>query len=238
MTKTSSSLHQALATGLQQQGQNIDPLQQDKLIQFVELLSKWNKVYNLTSIKKPYDMIHLHLLDSLVMLPFFDNPQSGSDSSIKQVLDVGTGGGIPGIPLAICLPDIHFVLMDARGKKIRFIQTVIAQLGLANVTAIHSRVEEFPGNTAQKNNIYSDPDKKFDRIISRAFASLSDMILFCQHLLSPQGKFLAMKGQIPQEEIAQLPEGYRIEQINELNVSGLEAKRHLIQIAFNANEEI
>ncbi len=212
-----SALASLLSNGLKQQNQEVSQLEQKKLIQFVELLNKWNKVYNLTSIRKPEEMIKLHLLDSLVMLPYFSD-------DLKQVLDVGTGGGIPGIPLAICLPDINFVLLDARGKKIRFIQTVIAQLGLKNVTAVHSRVEEF----------HVDKEQRFERIISRAFASLNDMLVFCQHLCDKKkGKFLAMKGQIPEEEIAQLPEGFRIEQINELKVSGVNAQRHLIQIAFS-----
>jgi len=222
-----SSLATLLAAGLKVQAQDIAQPEQKKLIQFVELLNKWNKVYNLTSIRQPEAMISLHLLDSLVMLPFFSGKIS-DDNIIKRVLDVGTGGGIPGIPLAICCPDIDFVLMDARGKKIHFIQTAIAQLALKNVTAIHSRVEEFQ----------VDEHEKFDRIISRAFASLNDMLMLCQHLCykgdesRDNGQFLAMKGQIPEEEIAQLPEGFRIEQINELKVSGLNAQRHLIQIAF------
>ena len=195
-----ASLETLLANGLEQQAQTLGQPEQDKLIAFVHLLNKWNKTYNLTSIRDPQEMITLHLLDSLVMLPYF------SQQDIKRVLDVGTGGGIPGIPLAICLPDIDFVLMDARGKKIRFIQTAIAQLGLKNVRAIHSRVEEYQ---------IEENEQPFDRIISRAFASLEDMLTLCQHLCRKEvhnnGKFLAMKGQIPKEEIAQLPEGFRIE---------------------------
>ncbi|MCN4144635.1 MAG: 16S rRNA (guanine(527)-N(7))-methyltransferase RsmG [Thiohalomonas sp.] len=221
------TLSQSLADGIQQQGQTIGQSEEGKLIHFVELLNKWNKVYNLTSIRKPEEMISLHLLDALVMMPFFEN----NEPPVKRVLDVGTGGGIPGIPLAICLPEVDFVLMDARGKKVRFIQTAIAQLGLKNVTAIHSRVEDYQVNEGDK----------FDRIISRAFSSLEDMLMYCRHLCrrrgqknaQKQGKFLAMKGQIPEEEIAQLPEGFRIEEINELKVSGLNAQRNLIQIAFS-----
>lgn len=224
-----TSLNRLLADGLKEQSEGLSQIEQEKLLQFVALLNKWNKVYNLTSIRDPKEMVSLHLLDSLVMLPFFNNKDLPEQEKIKRVLDVGTGGGIPGIPLAICLPDIEFVLMDARGKKIRFIQTAIAQLGLKNVTAIHSRVEDF--------DLQEQKDKhKFDRVISRAFASLEDMLLLCQHLCYREGPkksiFLAMKGQIPEEEIAQLPEGFRIEAINELRVSGLNAQRHLIQITF------
>jgi len=228
MSSLAASLSTILGNGLKEQKQEIAQKDQDKLIQFVELLSKWNKVYNLTSIRDPKEMMTLHLLDSLVMLPFF-----AETPDIKKVLDVGTGGGIPGIPLAICLPDVDFVLMDARGKKIRFIQTAVAQLGLKNVTAIHSRVEDY----------HREESERFDRIISRAFASLDDMLSFCQHLCykknnkddrdQKEGRFWAMKGQIPEEEIAQLPEGFRIDQINELKVSGLNAQRHLIQVAFS-----
>ncbi len=210
-----------LLSGLAKQNLDLQTHEQQQLMQFITLLSKWNKVYNLTSISNPKDMITRHLLDSLVMLTFFNNDTD--QQSIKEVLDVGTGGGIPGIPLAICLPDIHFVLLDARSKKIRFIQTAIAQLGLKNVTAVHSRVEDY----------HCDQQAQFDRIISRAFASLEDMLLFCQHLCKKQGKFFAMKGQIPEEEIAQLPEGFRIEAINELSVAGLNAQRHLLQITFS-----
>ena len=213
------SLEEQLSAGLTQQSVKISQEQQQKLIQFVDLLSKWNKVVNLTSIRDKKEMITLHILDSLVVLPFLSEADTKEEAaSIKTILDVGTGGGIPGIPLAICLPDIDFVLLDARGKKIRFIQTVIAQLGLKNVTAVHSRVEDYSG--------------VFDRIISRAFASLEDMLNYCQHLCRRDGRFLAMKGQILEEEFAQLPEGFRIDGINELKVAGLNAQRHLIQITF------
>jgi len=212
------ALDTILADGLRQQAQVVGQTEQDKLLQFVALLHKWNKTYNLTSIRNPEEMITLHLLDSLVMLPFFS-----AETGIERVLDVGTGGGIPGIPLAICLPEIDFVLMDARGKKIRFIQTAIAHLGLKNVQAVHARVEDY----------HIENHQQFDRIISRAFASLEDMLRLCQHLCHKNGKFLAMKGQIPEEEIAQLPEGFRIEGINELKIFGLDAQRHLIQIAFD-----
>ena len=214
------SLQTLLSHGLLEQEQVLEQNTQQTLIHFIELLNKWNKVYNLTSVRNPEQMISLHLLDSLILLPFFDNTFS---EPIKRVLDVGTGGGLPGIPLAICLPEIDFVLMDARGKKIRFIQTVIAQLGLQNVTAIHARVEDYQ----------VDDSQKFDRIISRAFASLAEMLSLCQHLCQPHGHFLAMKGLIPEEEIALLPEGFTIETINKLEVAGLEAQRHLVQITFS-----
>ena len=222
------SLKQQLEQGLKQQAQDIDPVMQEKLLQFIALLTKWNKIYNLTSIRKPQEMLKLHLLDSLVIESFLTGQQSGKEQAVKYVLDAGTGGGIPGIPLAICLPHIDFVLLDARIKKIRFIQTAIAQLGLKNVKAVHSRVEDYLADSAEQ----IDDSNKFDRIISRAFASLEDMLMFCQHLCRREGRFLAMKGQIPEQEIAQLPKGFKIAEINKLEVAGLNAQRHLIQIVF------
>ena len=213
------ALQQQLQSGIQQLELDIPAAQQQQLLNFIQLLQKWNKVYNLTSIREAHKMVDLHLLDSLVILPFFQQ-----QTDIHRVLDVGTGGGIPGIPLAICLPDIEFVLLDARSKKIRFLQTVIAQLGLTNVTAVHRRVEDYQ----------TEEGDKFDRIISRAFDSLEDMLTLTRHLCAKQGKFLAMKGQLPEQEIAQLPEGFRIEQIHPLTINGLNIQRHLIQIVFKS----
>lgn len=210
------TLAQQLSSGLIQQGIDIDAADKNRLLQFIDLLEQWNKVYNLTSIGDKSQMISLHLLDSLIILPYFISTQS--EHNVSRVLDVGTGGGIPGIPLAICLPRTEFVLIDARIKKIHFIQTVISKLSLTNVTAVHTRVEH-----------YQDTDG-FERIISRAFASLQNMLTLSQHLCRTDGKYMAMKGQISQEEIAQLPEGFTIESIDELKVSGLNAQRHLIQI--------
>ncbi len=210
------TLSQQLGSGLTQQGLDIDAADQNRLLQFIDLLEQWNKIYNLTSIGNKSQMISLHLLDSLTILPYFISSQP--EHTIARVLDVGTGAGIPGIPLAICLPRTEFVLIDARIKKIHFIQTVISKLSLTNVTAIHARVEQ-----------YQDTEG-FEFILSRAFASLQKMLNLCQHLCRTDGKYMAMKGQISQEEIAQLPEGFTIESIDELKVSGLNAQRHLIQI--------
>ncbi len=209
-----TSPEKQLLAGVGRLDLHISPQQQQQLLSFIQLLKKWNKIYNLTSIRELKEMVDLHLLDSLVVLPYFQQ------EDIHRVLDVGTGGGIPGIPLAICLPDIQFVLMDARNKKVRFLQTAIAQLGLKNVTAVHSRVEDYQ----------LEETDKFDRIISRAFASLKDMLTLTVHLCAAQGKFLAMKGQILEQEIAQLPEGFRIEQTHPLDIWGLNIQRHLIEI--------
>ncbi|GAA5193843.1 16S rRNA (guanine(527)-N(7))-methyltransferase RsmG [Ferrimonas gelatinilytica] len=181
--------------------------QQAQLVTLVTLLDKWNKAYNLTSVRDPNEMLVKHMLDSMVVGPYLDG---------KRFIDVGTGPGLPGLPLAICNPDKEFVLLDSLGKRIRFIRTVIHQLGLTNVVAVESRVEAY------------QPEQGFDGVLSRAFASLQDMLSWCHHLPTPQGRFYALKGQLNEDELAQLPEGLSIADTIALKVPELDGQRHLV----------
>ncbi|MFQ1791559.1 16S rRNA (guanine(527)-N(7))-methyltransferase RsmG [Aeromonas veronii] len=193
---------------LMQAGIVITDTQKSQLVQLVELLHKWNKAYNLTSVRDPDAMLVKHILDSLVVSPHLHG---------ERFIDVGTGPGLPGLPLAIINPDKQFVLLDSLGKRINFIRQVIQELGLTNVTPVKSRVEEY------------QPEVRFDGVLSRAFASLEDMLSWCHHLPSEQGCFLALKGQYPEQELAQLPANIRLVACHELRVPELEGERHLLE---------
>lgn len=193
---------------LMQAGIVITDTEKTQLVQLVELLHKWNKAYNLTSVRDPDAMLVKHILDSLVVSPHLHG---------ERFIDVGTGPGLPGLPLAIINPDKQFVLLDSLGKRINFIRQVIQELGLTNVTPVKSRVEEY------------QPDVGFDCVLSRAFASLEDMLSWCHHLPSEQGSFLALKGQYPEQELAQLPANIRLVACHELRVPELEGERHLLE---------
>ncbi|WP_447825943.1 16S rRNA (guanine(527)-N(7))-methyltransferase RsmG [Aeromonas salmonicida] len=193
---------------LMQAGIVITDTQKTQLVQLVELLHKWNKAYNLTSVRDPDAMLVKHILDSLVVSPHLHG---------ERFIDVGTGPGLPGLPLAIINPDKQFVLLDSLGKRINFIRQVIQELGLTNVTPVKSRVEEYQS------------DVGFDCVLSRAFASLEDMLSWCHHLPSEQGSFLALKGQYPEQELAQLPANIRLVACHELRVPELEGERHLLE---------
>lgn len=196
---------------LQQTALNVSSAQQDMLIELVMLLHKWNRAYNLTSVRDPIEMLSRHIIDSLVVSPYLHG---------QRIADVGTGPGLPGLPLAIIHPDKEFVLIDSLGKRITFIRQVVHQLGLTNVTAVQSRVENF------------QPDQGFSSVISRAFASLADMLAWCHHLPSADGHFLALKGQLAADEIATVPAAYTIESTPRLEVPGLDGQRHLVDIRF------
>ena len=193
---------------LMQAGIVITDTQKTQLVQLVELLHKWNKAYNLTSVRDPDAMLVKHILDSLVVSPHLHG---------ERFIDVGTGPGLPGLPLAIINPDKQFVLLDSLGKRISFIRQVIQELGLTNVTPVKSRVEEY------------QPEVGFDAVLSRAFASLEDMLSWCHHLPSPEGSFLALKGQYPEQELAQLPDSIRLVATHKLVVPELEGERHLLE---------
>ena len=178
----------------------------DPLLAFLELMEKWNKSYNLTSIRNRQEMVSLHLLDSLAVLPYLLGP---------RIVDIGTGAGVPGIPLAIVAPDMEFTLLDSNAKKTRFVQQAVLELKLKNVTVCHSRVEDY------------QPAIKFNTVISRAFSSLQDFVGSTSHLLGEQGVMLAMKGLNPDQELAHLALQYSLIPIK---VPGVDAERCLIQI--------
>lgn len=190
-------------------GVDYTSLQRDQLLAYLELLISWNKAYNLTAIRDPAQMIALHLLDSLTVLPHVTG---------EHLIDVGTGAGLPGIPLAIMYPDKQFTLLDSNGKKTRFLFQVRCHLGLTNVVEIQSRVEQH------------QPRECYDAVLSRAFTSIADMVDKCHHLLAAQGVFLAMKGKFPQSELSEVAKDYKVETSHTLQVPGVEGERHLIVI--------
>ncbi len=183
--------------------------QQNKLIQLVELLVKWNKAYNLTSVRDPQQMLVKHIMDSIVVSPHLQG---------KRLIDVGTGPGLPGLPLAIINPDKQFVLLDSLGKRLRFIRQAVLELGLKNVEFVQSRVEEY------------QPEEKFDVVLSRAFASLEDMLFWCKHLPNNNGHFLALKGQFPDQEIKKLDAQFKFVEYIALKVPKLEGERCLVKV--------
>jgi 16S rRNA (guanine527-N7)-methyltransferase len=194
-----------LAKGLAELGLDLTEARQQKLLAFRDLLLKWNKTYNLTALRDPSQAISHHLLDSLSILPYIGN---------GDLLDVGSGGGLPGIPLAIARPELAVSMVDTVQKKTTFLQQAVIELGLKNVTVHHARVEEMPGQYAQ--------------ISSRAFAELGLFISLTRHLLAPNGRWLAMKGVRPDDELKALPADITVEAIIPLTVPALDAERHLI----------
>lgn len=197
-----------LQQGVQQLSLQLDESQIDQLLRFGDLIVKWNKTHNLTAITDPLGVVSKHLLDSLSISSSF--PEGSA-------LDVGSGAGLPGIPLAIVNPQQEFTLIDSSLKRIAFIREAKRELALTNITAIHSRVEDFKGES-------------FAVITSRAFSSLGTMLQQTQHLLADGGCWFAMKGVVPTEEINEIGSAFKIQKTNKLLVPGLDAERHIIQI--------
>lgn len=181
--------------------------QKDQLIQLVQLLHKWNKAYNLTSVRDPQEMLVKHILDSIIVSTYLQG---------DRFIDVGTGPGLPGLPLAIINPTKQFVLLDSLGKRISFIRNAVRELGLTNVEPVLSRVEEY------------QPEQKFDGVLSRAFASLKDMTDWCHHLPKENGYFYALKGIYHEDEVQELDKKFEVKDVITLNVPELVGERHLI----------
>ncbi len=201
------SVEQQLKAGIAALGLTLPDGAKAKLLAYLALLDKWNRVYNLTAVREPERMVSHHLLDSLTTVPFFTGP---------TVLDVGSGGGLPGIPLAIARPDLQVTLIDSIAKKTAFLLQAKAELGLGNLAVATGRVEDF-----------RSPDG-FDEITSRAFSDLKEFVALTRHLLKPGGRWLAMKGLYPNEELAVLSPDVKVSADHALVVPGLEASRHLI----------
>ncbi len=196
-----------LAQGLDGLGLVLPQEATRKLLAYVDLLAKWNRIYNLTAIREPERMVSYHLIDSLAVLPHL---------SAGTLVDVGSGGGLPGIPLAIARPELHVTLNDSNHKKGAFMQQAVIELDLGNAEVHVGRAEQW------------QPDVLFDGAISRAFAELGDFIAACRHLVKPGGFFAAMKGLYPHDEIARVPGGVKCEKVFRLNVPRVDGERHLV----------
>ena len=204
----SAGLHAQIREGGEQLGLSLAPAQLAQLAELILLLGKWNGAYNLTAVRDPAQMVSRHLLDSLAVLPWL---RTGS------LLDVGTGAGLPGLPLAIARPGQAFTLLDSNAKKIRFVRQAVAELGLQNVTAVHSRMQEY------------QPGHAFDMVISRAVASLDQLYRQSAQLLAPGGRMLFMKGALPEDEITAFAPGSEVLHSERLLIPGLDdAQRHLL----------
>ncbi len=202
------SIATQIAEGLAAMGVDLPATASERLEQHLHLIAKWNRVHNLTAVRETEQMVVLHLLDSLSVLPHVE--------SARAIVDVGTGPGLPGVPIAIVRPDARVTLLDSSHKKCAFLQQAKTELGLENVEVVCDRVENWR------------PEGKFDAVVSRAFSDLGDFVAQAQHLVAPGGQLIAMKGVYPFDEIARVPATHRVARVLELHVPTLEAKRHLV----------
>ncbi|WP_372982310.1 16S rRNA (guanine(527)-N(7))-methyltransferase RsmG [Marinobacter sediminum] len=207
---TNALWQRQLRDGLVAMDVSLSEAQQQQLLAFLNLLNKWNRAYNLTAVRDEREMVSRQLLDSLSILPRV---------TTQHLLDVGAGGGLPGIPLAIALPERRFTLLDSNGKKTRFLNQCVLELGLGNVEVIHGRAEA------------CTPEQPFTQISSRAFTALENLVSWCGDLLANGGEFLAMKGQFPDDEVAALPAGWQVKSSHSLEVPGADGDRHLLVVA-------
>ena len=203
-----AALQERLERGLAALGLALDAAAVARLLAYQALLERWNATYNLTAVRDPAEMVTRHLLDSLAILPYVQG---------ASLADLGTGPGLPGIPLAIAAPGRDILLVDANGKKARFLREAVRALKLEGVKVAQQRVEDVEG--------------RFDCITARAFASLADMLAWGGHLLAPDGLWLAMKGRRPDEELSGVPAGFEVRGVHELTVPGLEAERSVVVLA-------
>jgi len=211
---TDEDLARLLAEGIKALHLDIPAEVQARLLDYVALLARWNRAYNLTAVRKPAQMVVRHLLDSLAVLPYLHG---------ERVLDVGSGAGLPGIPLALASPQRHFTLLDSNGKKARFLVQAVAELRLDNADVVQCRVADF------------HPDARYSSIVSRAFSGMAELIDQAAHLLAPDGRFLFMKGVYPQAEVAALPAGWEVAAVHRLAIPGLDAERHLLVVRASAD---
>ena len=189
----------------------LDSQTQDLLLRYIALLAKWNDTFNLTAVHGPEQMVIRHLLDSLSLLPYIKGP---------RLADVGTGAGLPGIPLALAFPEYQVVLLDSQAKKIRFVTQVTAELGITNVIIAHTRVQDY------------HPQQMFDTVISRAFATLAEFFAATSHLCPAGGRLLAMKGKFPARELEEIRQTGRGVNVIPAHIPGLEAERHIVHITY------
>jgi 16S rRNA (guanine527-N7)-methyltransferase len=204
------SLAAGIGEGAAAMGIELSPEAIEKMVAHLSLLEKWNRVHNLTAVREPAQMVSLHVLDSLSILPQVEGAST--------LLDVGTGAGLPGIPLAIARPGMRVTLLDVSHKKCAFLQQGKTELALDNVEVACELAESYM------------QDAKFDVVVSRAFAELADFVEQAKHLVAPGGRLLAMKGLYPFEEIARLPGTHRVAEVIELRVPSLEASRHVVRV--------
>ncbi|MFT4614686.1 MAG: 16S rRNA (guanine527-N7)-methyltransferase [Bacteroidia bacterium] len=205
----SPEIETALLRGCDELGLVLTDIQVQQLLAYLELLARWNKTYNLTAVREPAHMVSRHLLDSLAVAPHVLG---------RRLIDVGTGAGLPGVPLAVLYPEREFHLLDSNGKKTRFLFQVKTDLRLANMVVHQARAESF--TAAQP----------FDAVLSRAFASLADMVLFTRHLLAPNGRMLAMKGAYPEAELEAVRGDFDTVHVHPLSIPGLDEQRHLVEL--------
>jgi 16S rRNA (guanine527-N7)-methyltransferase len=205
-----SGERERLSAGLDALGLALPAVALDRLLDYLDLLERWNRVHNLTAVRDREQMVARHLLDSLAVLPHVHG---------ARLLDVGSGAGLPGIPLAVARPDLSVCLVDARVKRVAFLRHVRAKLGLSNVEPVHARIEDYRA------------ERRFDTVIARAFSRIGNFLAAAGHLCADDGRVLAMKGTYPREELADLPSGWRLVEAVPLRVPSLDGQRHLMIFA-------